>query len=243
MKWNRSHMKFVFLVIFCAALLFGVVSCVAKELSILRTEGAAEPFGNYVRYENEEVIYLSPSDCFLGYTPKEEDDTYSEDKFYYMKTTSNGLMQITLAGTRCEDDSGYGWAGKYFVEAWYDFLEIPASRQTDKMFMWFDDSALHTEGNITVMRYTLKGKEGAYITTKEKSMINFEWELPEGEIESLQIYVAGYMSIQYPSRETYETLKATYSHSYNRGLEWEESISYHIDYIPRIVAEKEEATS
>ncbi len=243
MKQFRSYLYFVLLVVVCAVLIFTVVTTSFKTLHSFRTDHPAVLFEDYARYENGEVVYLSKEACFADYrNPLENEQNKTADKTYAEYFGEGDMVKLTHAATRCEDPSGRHRDGVYYLEAWVDFLEIPTSRQKDRLSVQLShDTVYLTEDAVMVMRYKLVGDDHIYEKIIKNDIIYLELELPEGDLESLQIYLSHYMVRQHSDSSGHTGVWIEYWHTYAKEREKRYYHFYNIHYIPRENLQEEEA--
>ena len=242
-RFRSSYLYFVLLVVLCAVLIFTVVASSVKTFYSFRTDHMATLFDDYARYENGEVVYLSREACFADYRttfPNEQNKT--ADKTYAEYYGEGDMVRLTHAATRCEDPSGRHGDGVYYLEAWVDFLEIPTSRQKDRISLRFSqDTTYLTEDAVMVIRYKLVGDDHIYEKIKKDDIVYLDLELPKGDLESLQIYLSHYVVRQHPDFSGHSNVWIEYWHTYGKEREKRYYNYYHIHYIPRENLQKEEA--
>ncbi len=183
------------------------------------TLGRAEVFDSYIRYRDGIRSYVG-RDAFSGLP----EDGFSEF------ITKDGAMRITISSVGCEVPAENEWRGAdgwYFLEAWFDWLEIPAVRGSDDIGLNMTDAAYAYDGYSFLCRYRLKGDPTEYIAVYEGNLYGQDFLLPEGDLESLQIYICSYMCVSMPERAGVHSVRAQYRHQWDTSDATGRSVEYY----------------
>ncbi len=218
---------------------FVALICIASVLLIreifwlreTETLGEAKVFERYIRRRDGITSYIGrdtfgtlPEDCFSEYI------------------SDDGLMRITLSNTACgtppgnsDGRSALGW---YFVEGWFDWLEIPAIRGKDEVWLTMRNAVYAGHGHSMVIRYTLEGDSTEYTAIYDGNLYGQEISLPKGRLTGLQIYLGIYMHVQMSDVEAYHSVIAEYKHYDDASLRDTAQTTryyhfYNTHYVPR----------
>ncbi len=181
----------------------------------------SQPFDDFIRVnEDQEKIYLSEEQIKEN-IPEENFSQWIEDE----------KMRITIAATPCNElypewQSG----GIYRIEAWFEWLEIPTHRGTDSIFVTMTQTT-SLNNTFSVMRYqTVDGEIYEEMITPEFDIA--EWNLPNKNITSLQIYEEIYVVMTRPTLHQYINGFAEYTHHIPISKQQTFSSLILVEYIP-----------
>ena len=214
-----------------------VLSCMASVLLvrelywITRTETVAPAtvFDTYIRRRDGITSYIR-GDAFTALP----ENCHSE------VVSGEGAMRITVSNTPCDgppsDPRASRIRGWYFVEAWFDWLEIPAIRGEDVAWARIEDGTYAENGYSMVIRYMLEGDPTEYTAIYDGDLYGESFTLPEGRLTALQIYVSVYMCVRTPDLERTHSVSAQYRHAHDVKQNTENGTRYYhfhnIHYVP-----------